>query len=229
MKKFTFTVLLFIGLGLLSARAQQTEVTRHATDTHQDNPDKKLTVSGGVKLEANYSNFLHSGITGGESSLQPGITSGGFINLGIMKNFSIQGELLFHYKESDFEWSNTEHGQFQYWGMEVPIYVMYHWQMEKGQRIHLGVGPYTEFGLSAKFKKGGTRNDLYERASQEDLPAIKDSNTGFGVMAGYEFAFGLQVNISYKVSVSNLLDANSGTARFHPQAFSLGVAYRFGR
>lgn len=91
MKKFTFTVLLFIGLGLLSARAQQTEVTRHATDTHQDNPDKKLTVSGGVKLEANYSNFLHSGITGGKSSLQPGITSGGFINLGIMKNFSIPG------------------------------------------------------------------------------------------------------------------------------------------
>ena len=103
------------------------------------------------------------------------------------------------------------------------------YEVAAGQRIHLGVGPYTEFGLSAKFKKGGTRNDLYERASQEDLPAIKDSNTGFGVMAGYEFAFGLQVNISYKVSVSNLLDANSGTARFHPQAFSLGVAYRFGR
>lgn len=229
MKKFTFTILLFVGLSSLSVKAQQTEVTRHATDIHQDNPNKKLAVSGGVKLEANYSNFLHSGITKGKSSLQPGVTGGGFINLGIMRNFSIQGELLFHYKESDFEWSNTEHGQFQYWGMEVPVYVMYHWRIKKGQRIHLGAGPYTEFGLSAKFRKGDTTNDLYEQDSQKDLPVIKDSNTGFGILAGYEFPFGLQLNISYKVSVSNLLDDNSGTAQLYPQALGLGVAYRFGR
>lgn len=58
---------------------------------------------------------------------------------------------------------------------------------------------------------------------------MKDSDTGFGVKVGYEFASGLQINASYKASVTNIMDANSSDVKMYPQYVSLGIAYRFGK
>ena len=67
-----------------------------------------------------------------------------------------------------------------------------------------------------------------EKDTETGLPILRDSNTGFAVELGYELTCGLQLNATYKASVTNLLDANSNTVKMHPHAVSVGVAWCFG-
>lgn len=227
MKKLVMLFLL-TGLNLISGNARSQENQEQKTEIPQEYSSKRIQVSGGIKLESNYSNFLHSRISGGKSMMKPGVTAGGFLNLGILKHFSIQPELLFHYKESDFD-QHDRKGIYRYWGIEVPIYAMYHWDLKRGHHLHAGIGPYTEFGLNATLKRDGKKTDLYEKNAENEMSAMQDSNSGFGIITGYDFPFGLQINISYKISISNLLDAHKGSSILRPQTFSLGLAYCFGK
>lgn len=222
MKKKSFIGIVLIGIYATSLQAQTLR------DNNQEKQEQKIKLTGGAILETNLSNFIYSGINEGNSNMKFGVSGGGFVNLGLSKRFSIQGEMLFHYKTSDFKWSNQT-GEFQYWGVEIPIYMMYHYTFRKGNKIHIGVGPYTNFGLGAHFKEGGKKIDVYEKEENTGLPAMKDSNTGFGIKVGYEFISGLQINASYKASVTNVIDANSSTVKMYPQTLSMGFAYRFGK
>lgn len=185
-------------------------------------------ISGGAIVEANMSNFLHSGAGDGYSKMKAGFTAGGFICLGINAAFSVQGEMLFHYKSSNFEWG-SQTGHYRYWGMEIPVYAMYHHGFSKGGRVFAGIGPYTEFGLDAVFKQNGKKSNLYEKNEGSGLAPLRNSNTGFGIKIGYEFPSGLQLHATYKASVTNQLDENSSDIKMHPQTVSAGVAYRFGK
>lgn len=93
----------------------------------------------------------------------------------------------------------------------------------------IGVGPYTNFGFEAFFKEGGRKENLYKTGKGAGVPAMKDSDTGFAFKLGYEFASGLQLNAAYKVSMTDVADANSGAAELRPQSFSFGIAYRWGK
>ena len=199
----------------------------HAQTEDTARKEQRLTLSGGPILETNFSGFLHSGVTGGDCHMKVGVTAGGFLSLGITSAFAVQGELLFHIKRSDFEWDGQQ-AHFQYCGAEFPIYAMYHLHLKSGQQFYAGIGPYTEFGFDAILKRGGVKSDLYEKDTETGLPILRDSNTGFAVKLGYELTCGLQLNATYKASVTNLLDANSNTVKMHPHAVSVGVAWCFG-
>lgn len=228
MKKLVLVILLLSGVSLVSVKAQSVHVSTEKTTAGKEKSEKKLEVTGGIKLEANYANFVHSGISEGKSKMKPGTTMGGFLNVRISGHFSIQGEMLFHFKESDFDWESHQKSSFQYWGAEIPIYAMYHWEIKKSRYIHIGIGPYTEFGFSAKLEKDGIKSDLYNKDRTTGIPIMRDSNSGFGILIGYEFPCRLQMNAGYKLSISNLLDGNSGSVQLHPQTLSIGLAYRFG-
>ena len=58
---------------------------------------------------------------------------------------------------------------------------------------------------------------------------MKDSDTGFAFKLGYEFASGLQLNAAYKMSMTDVADANNGVAELRPLSFSFGIAYRWGK
>lgn len=189
---------------------------------------QSLSITGGAILETNVSGFFHSGVDDGHSRMKAGASIGGFLNLGIVRSFSVQGEMLLHYKHSGFEWGGKL-GTFCYWGIEIPIYAMYQLRTKSGGQFHFGIGPYTEFGIDATYKRDGQKGDLYEKDETKGLPILRDSNTGFGIKVGYEFLSGFQLNATYKASVTNLLDANSSSVKMYPQALSIGVAYRFGK
>lgn len=184
--------------------------------------------TGGPFLEAGFSNFLHSGTGDGVSRMKAGFTAGGFVQVGLGRLFSLQGELLFHYRNSGFRWDGQT-ADFSYWGVEVPIYALCHYDLPKGGRLFAGLGPYVDFGLEATLSRDGHKSDLYERGEGAEAPPLRDSHTGFAVKLGYEFACGFQLVATYKASVTNLLDANSSSASMHPQAVSFGVAWRFGK
>ena len=220
MKKKYVISLLFIGFYHTVIQAQDI--------SNSQSKEQRIKLTGGITVESNYSNFIHSGINNGNSKMKPGAGLGGFLNMGISKSFSIQGEMTFQYKSSDFT-VGSQTGNYQYWGMEVPIYAFYHFNFNRGNRLYIGIGPYTTFGLGASFRQDGKKTDVYEKDKEKGLPIMKDSDTGFGVKVGYEFASGLQINASYKASVTNIMDANSSDVKMYPQYVSLGIAYRFGK
>lgn len=221
MKKKLFISAILIGLGMMNVQAQ--------TMTHdKEKATQKIKLTGGAILEANLTNFIHSGIDKGSSDMKMGASIGGFLNLGLSSPFSIQGEMLFHYKTSYFNW-NSHAGKYQYWGVEIPIYAMYSWNVRSNNQLYVGIGPYTNFGLGARFKEGGQKIDVYEKEENTGLPIMKDSDTGFGIKLGYELTSGLQFNVAYKVSVTNIIDANSSSVKMKPQTFAFGIAYRWGK
>lgn len=184
--------------------------------------------TGGPVAEMNASGFVHSGISGGRSTMDIGANLGGFVDMEITRWFSIQGCMTFQYKSSDFEWTG-ETGRYKYWGVEIPLYAMFHLPLRGGDRLSLGVGPYTNFGLGASYTVNGQKLDVYEKDKDTGLPAMTDTDTGFGFKVGYEFSSGLQINATYRISATNVVDANSSKAKMYPQAMSVGVAYRFGK
>lgn len=190
--------------------------------------EQKIKFTGGPIVEMNASGFIHLGIAGGRSEMEIGANVGGFLDMGIADWFSVQCGMVFQYKTSRQSW-RQESGRFEYVGVEVPVYAMFHVPLRGGGRFSVGVGPYTDFGFSASYKVGGHSLDVYEKNDATGLPAMKDNDTGFGFKLGYEFNSGLQVNATYRVSVTNVIDANSNKAKMYPQAMSVGVAYRFGK
>ena len=97
MKKKYFIILL-LAVGCMSAlKAQPLSVVKKDTESSKE---QKIIFTGGPILEMNVSNFIHSGIGDRKSKMKFGFSTGGFLNLGISKSFSVQGEMLFHYKTS---------------------------------------------------------------------------------------------------------------------------------
>lgn len=188
--------------------------------------DGKVSLTGGVKSEVNLSQYLLVP-TGMSSYMGVGSTLGGFVMVDIASGFSIEGELLFHYK-------NTFVGKHSYErirsiSMEIPIYAMYNYRCKDNSYVRVGIGPYCEFGLSAITWKDGVIRDLYDVNKRDEIQSMNDSHTGFGIVVGYETSFGLQLNVGYKISVTNLLDANSNRWAIYPMGVSMGLGYRFGR
>ena len=192
----------------------------------QDTDDKPVKPTWGLKADMNMSAFIVSGVSEVDSKIGIGATLGGFLNLELSKHFVLQGELLYHYKTSELNRKDLN-GDYQYLGMEIPIYAIYQRKVNKNSKVYVGIGPYAEFGFYSKLKRGGEKIDLYEKDETTEVSAMLDFNSGFGVLAGYEFANGIQLNAGYKISITNIQDANSSIIQMYPYAISLGVGYRF--
>ncbi len=208
MKKVILAVVAFVGLGFTQMSAQQ--------------------VSGGIKVDANMSNFILSDDIVGSSNFGFGATLGGFGVVGISQHFALQPELLFHFKssemesESEYDFGKTD--DYQYFGMEIPLYAVGQMRLGNG-RAFVGVGPYAGFGFSAKMKDADT--DFYKKEGEADEAALTRWDFGAGVMLGYEFINGFMINAGYKIGLSNNLDAGKDDAKMRSQTISLGIGYSF--
>ncbi|MFV0469421.1 MAG: porin family protein [Dysgonomonas sp.] len=195
----------------------------------QDNKNQQIQAlkpSWGLKAEANMSNFFISGTSILDSKVKIGGTFGGFLHLELTDHFVLQGELLYHYKTSKLNRDDLN-GDFRYWGMEIPIYAIYQKKIGGGKRIYTGIGLYSEFGLSANLYRNGEKINLYEKDQSTDISTMRDNNIGFGFIGGYEFANGVQINLGYKIGVTNILDANSYSFSLLPSTISMGIGYHF--
>ena len=203
MKKTVFGLILILGLAAGSVNAQK--------------------VTGGVKAEANTSNFILSDLEPMKSKLGMGASIGGFTKIDLSQNFAIQPELLLHFKSSTSEIGNSE-DDFRYWGAEIPVYALGQWNCGTG-RLYAGVGPYAAVGFSAKYDNSDF--DLYEKIGTTDKTTLRRFDFGFGATFGYEFDNGIQINAGYKIGVLNAMDAGRDNASMLPQTVSLGLGYRF--
>ena len=198
MKRVLFGLMLILGVSATQVNAQ--------------------SVTTGVKAEANLSNFILSDMPTVKNNLGIGATIGGFVKFDISNNFAIQPELLFHFQSSKMEQLSIENN-YEYWGVEIPVYAIGQWTNSSNGRFYAGVGPYIGLGFDARYTDPEYK--LYEDDTMQPV------DFGFGLQVGYEFAGGFQINAGYKLGVVNALDKAKDISTMLPQRISLGIGFRF--
>lgn len=112
--------------------------------------------------------------------------------------------------------------------------------MEKGY-VQFGGGIFTHFTFASnikdKFKNWDDPTTVKPKTDTHDyseLYKLHDNHFGICAMVGYEFRFGLQINASYRVSLSDIATFyknNKGqeiaNALIYPQSVSLSLGYRW--
>lgn len=199
MKKLVLAVMVVLGVGMTQVNAQN--------------------ISYGVKAEANMSNYLLSDMDNLSSKMKIGATLGGFVKFDIVENFAIQPELLIHYGSSEFKEKGKKARDFQYWGLEIPVYAVGQWYTANDNRFYVAAGPYIGMGLNAKLKSPEVK--MYK----DD--AMKRFDFGIGAQVGYEFSNRISINASYKFGFIDQADKGWDGGKMRPERISLGIAYRF--
>ena len=200
MRRVIFGLMVTIGLGTGSANAQS-------------------WLSYGVKAEANMSSLLFEDMPGYSKEFGAGAAIGGFLKVELGDNFAIQQDILLQWQNSTIKQGGAK-SDFEYWGVEVPVYAVGQMTLKTGDRVYVGIGPYFGLGFSAKNK--ATDVNLYDKNGGSD-PFMHRGDVGAGGMIGYEFAFGMQINASYKYGILNRLDADSKNSTLRGQSIALGI------
>lgn len=187
-----------------------------------------IELESGIKSDVTFLNFQKSGAPDAVSTLTPGFTIGGFMNLWFKEWIGIRPELNLNFKQTVLGWDDNS-GKMQSFGIEVPIYVMGRLDVFRKHHILFGIGPYTEFSCYARWMIGDRNVDLLE-IHESGTPMIQDTQSGFGAILGYEFGNGLNIDISYRLCCFNILQPNTSQGvSLYPQSISLGLAYKFGK
>ena len=210
MKKVIITVALILGVGLMHLNAQE------------ESEVKKTNF--GIKVEANMSNFIIDDMTGWKSNFGAGASMGGFVRFDIVKFFAIQTEMLFHFKSSDFKIDGIKN-DFNFWGVEVPVYANFQFVTKKNHRGYIGIGPYMQAGFSSKNRT--LNENYYKNFIKKGDSFMQIGDVGCGVLLGYEFGFGLQINASYKYGFLNQLNVPQEDEFMRNQSISFGLGFRF--
>lgn len=190
--------------------------------------EKSVATFGGIKADVCFLNFLAQKAPGAESTLTPGFALGGFADIRFNRHIGIRPEVNLNFKQTVMDWGQNS-GRMQSFGIEVPIYIMGHFNVFRTHQIFVGLGPYTEFSCYAKWMIDGRKVDLLE-IHESGEPMIQNTQSGFGAIIGYEFANGLAIDISYRLCCFNILQPNTSQGvSLYPQSVSLGLAYKFGK
>jgi len=208
-RKLILSVAVVLGLGLTKVHAQE--------------------VLGGIKVDANISNFILNDMDGMKSNLGFGVTAGGYTKIMFGENFGLQPEILLHFKNSKMEVkASGNETDFQYFGVELPVYAVYQTNMGNGSGF-IGLGPYLGLGIDARYKASGMKDvELYKEYNKQDSE-MQRWDFGAGAMLGYEFGSRLQIMAGYKIGFINALNAGKDDASMLNQTVSLGLGYRFGK
>ena len=189
-------------------------------------------IIGGIKVDANMSNFFLSDMDGVESKLGFGVSVGGYTKIKLTNCLGLQPEVLLHYKTSTIEQAMDE-VDYQYFGVEIPIYTVGETELWGGKGF-VGIGPYIGVGIDARYKSDLYKNnpnfeddylDLYKEYGNEKS-AMQRFDFGAGLMLGYEFTNRLQILATYKIGFIDALNSNKDNASMTNQTISLGLGYR---
>ncbi|NMH27402.1 porin family protein [Flavobacterium silvaticum] len=176
----------------------------------------------GVKVEGSASDFTIRKNPALKSDFGAGGALGTIIRFNVSDHFAIQEDIMFVYHTSDLE-NNGVKDTFQYFGTEVPIYLMVKWKTLSGGRFFVGTGPYFGFGFSGKYKESDI--DVFKKYNGQK-PEMKRLSNGLAANIGYELSSRLQVNATCKYGF-NVLDRDKDNYRMSAQSISLGLGYTF--
>ncbi|MCD7901209.1 MAG: PorT family protein [Bacteroides sp.] len=201
MKKSILTIALFVASVCMIDASAQTKT------------------SFGVKLNGNMTNVKLTDLQGSSSSFKPGVSVGGFAKIQFNENFALQPELLFSYTDTKVKLDDMKN-KYKYASVEIPVYAVGQWALGNG-KIFVGAGPNIGYGFSIDSKT----EKLPEGHPGENKIELDHWYAGGGIMAGYEFDFGLIVNAGYKMGWD--LSSTHKSSGVRTQTISVGVGYKF--
>lgn len=259
MKKLTGIILLFacisiqaqnnVQLTLDEAKARLDEFNTERLLDSLDQEKLPKLVSGGVFGGGNVSNFIitrnHKPMS---SYMRIGAEVGGFLDFAITQHFAIQPQVILTAHQNYFAATDTTNRLWSF-GVEVPIYFLGRFgNMEQGY-VQFGGGIFTHFTYLSNVKDKYNNLDESTPASAplfrmpyDETPSYDYSrlyqlhNNHFGIclLVGYECPFGMLINASYKVSLSDIAGFYSekkgdpvADALIYPQSVSLSIGYRW--
>ncbi len=172
----------------------------------------------GVKAGVNMSSNLLYNMEG-RTSMKTGFEVGGFWKHDFGKYFALQPEVAISLQNSDYELGSLRQ-DYRNWSFDVPVYALGQLTTDEGHRAYIGVGPNFSVCFSGKEKIAGSK--LYK-----DDSLMNRFDVGTSVLVGYEFAFNMQINLSYKYGFFNVLKNPVGDAIMTRNCVTLGIGYRF--
>ncbi len=199
-------------------------------------------VSGGLFAGANMSNFIitrnHRPMS---SYMRIGAELGGFIDFRLSKHFSIQPQVILTAQENYFAATDTTNHLWSF-GMDIPVYFLGRFgNMQQGY-VQFGGGIFTHFTLASNVANKYRSYDVYPGPGTDQtdgydysrLYTLHNNHFGVCVTVGYECTFGMQINLQYKISLSDIAGFYSemkgqeiANALIFPQCLSLCVGYRW--
>ncbi|MCR4823731.1 MAG: outer membrane beta-barrel protein [Bacteroidales bacterium] len=219
-------------------------LTVHAQDADSLKIDP---VSLGVLVQANYAG---ESMYIAESALYayPGVGAeiGAFIDYNITRRLQIEFQVIMALQNGSYVVAKQDPGFFVWhrykeidyladlrlWGLDLPFFVVGRFPSGNGN-FRLGAGPFTHLTLGSWCPGDSGFITPYKRVISEDdvtgkkRYALNDSHAGFGLLFGYEFESGLQINFSGKYSIIDIINYDSEYSHAHPYKISLGVGWRF--
>ncbi len=220
-------------------------IVKWDTETTLDSLDQEelpKLVTGGLFIGGNMSDFL---ITRDHHTMAShrrfGAELGGFIDFTLTKHFAIQPQIIFTAHQNYFAAQDTTNGLWSF-GMEVPVYFLGRFGNLKQGYVQFGGGIFTHFTFASNTGKYKSSDTPYEGDSQaesdghnySELYSLHNNHFGICATVGYEFTFGMQINVQYKISLSDIAgfySSNKGKeiadALIYPHSLSLCLGYRF--
>lgn len=107
--------------------------------------------------------------------------------------------------------------------LQVPLYVLYYYQLPSAGNIFGGLGPYFAYGIGGKMKT--TYNgQTSETKSFDKTSGFKPFDVGLGLTAGYKITNSFSFSLAYDYGLANI-DRNPGGDKAKNRGISLNVSY----
>jgi outer membrane immunogenic protein len=172
---------------------------------------KAQTVTFGVKGGLNIAKLTDFD----RSKTPPSIYAGGFANIALTEEFSIQPELL--YSGQGNKYDDILHNEYttKLGYINIPVMAQYHIVPE----FYVEAGAQLGFLAGAKVKSGKVTVDV-----KDDSKSV-DFGLGFGV--GYQFPVGLGIGARYMFGLTNVSDVDNVDHK--NSVAQIGVFYVFNK
>lgn len=220
MKKFSL-LLLLVFLPLLSLRAQDADSLKFPP------------VSLGVLLQNSLSGeHMHVQETYLSTNAGLGVEIGGFIDYNITPQLSFELQLILALQGLGHI-TREKDEMVTLFGMDIPLYFVAAFPIQKN-RLRFGIGPFAHVTFDAWNSSDRTLVTPYRQViSVDDIKgkpryALNNYYGGIALLAGWEFAIGLQINLGASYSVMDILNYEHAYNSFdHPYKITLGLGWRF--
>ena len=136
--------------------------------------------------------------------------------------FGFQGGLEFIAKGAKYDLS-VGGGNIGLNYLEVPVYGIYKYALNKENKIYAGLGPYLAYGVGGKVNYGGTSMSSFG----ENAGGYKRFDAGPSFELGYQYKV-FTLTFSYDLGVLNTAYPVQDL-RAYNRSFSLNLGYRFGK
>lgn len=220
MKRLPLLLLLAI-LPVLSLRAQDADSLKFPP------------VSLGVLLQNSLSGeLMHVQETRLDTNAGLGMEIGGFIDYNITPRLSFELQLILALQGLGHI-TREKDELITLFGMDIPLYFVAAFPVREN-RLRIGAGPFAHITFDAWNSSDRELVTPYRQIiSVDDITgqpqyALNNYYGGIGLLAGWEFPFGLQINLGASYSVMDILNyAHSASSYDHPYKITLGLGWRF--